>query len=51
MKRWPVIRHIRYYYLRYQVHKHYAMWMSLGSLPVHADRDYAELDKVWRGER
>lgn len=50
MKRLPIIRHIRYFYLRYRVNQHYAMWGALGSLPVYADRDYAVLDQIWRGE-
>lgn len=50
MKRLPVIRHIRYFYLRYQVHKHYDMWSSMGSLPVNAGNDYTVLDAIWRGE-
>jgi hypothetical protein len=51
MKRWPIIRHVRYFYLRYKVNRHYDFWLSLGKLPVHADRDYAVLDAIWRGER
>ena len=51
MYRWPIIRHIRYYYLLYQVNKHYEMWSSMGSLPIHIAKDYAELDKIWRGEK
>ena len=50
MRRWPVIRHIRYFLLLGQVRQHYAMWRKLGCLPVHADHDYAVLDRVWRGE-
>ena len=50
MSRWPIIRHIRYYYLLYQVNRHYEMWRSLGALPVNAHHDYAALDRIWRGE-
>ena len=49
-KRWPIVRHVRYFYLLDRVNKHYEMWMHLGMLPVNADRDYAVLDKIWRGE-
>jgi hypothetical protein len=51
MKRWPIIRHVRYFVLRYKVNRHYDMWLSLGYLPVHAQCDYDVLDEVWRGER
>jgi len=50
MKRWPVIRHVRYYYLRFCVNRHYANWQQFGYLPVHAEHDYAVLERVWRGE-
>lgn len=47
---WPVIRHVRYYYLRWRVNQHYGRWRSVGYLPVHADKDYEVLDAIWRGE-
>lgn len=51
MKRWPIIRHVRYFIGLYRVHRHYAIWASMGSLPVNIDHDYAVLDAIWRGER
>lgn len=50
MKRWPIIRHARYFWLLWQVNRHYELWVRLGMLPVDADRDYAVLDAIWRGE-
>jgi hypothetical protein len=50
MRRWPIIRHLRYFVLRYKVNRHYDMWLSLGYLPVHAQHDYDVLDQIWRGE-
>jgi hypothetical protein len=50
MKRLPIIRHLRYFYLRYQVNRHYDGWMKLGYLPVNAAADEAVLAAVWRGE-
>lgn len=50
MKRWPIIRHIRFFYLRYRVNQHYEMWGKVGMLPVHIQKDYAILNKVWAGE-
>jgi len=51
MKRLPIIRHIRYYYLMFRVNQHYAMWAELGMLPVNAQSDYDYLDAIWRGEK
>jgi hypothetical protein len=50
MKRWPVIRHIRFYWLLVQVNRHYGLWQQLGYFPVNAEHDYAVLDRIWRGE-
>jgi len=50
MKRWFIIRHIRYFYLLYQVNRHYELWAKFGMLPINADKDYDVLDKVWNGE-
>jgi hypothetical protein len=50
MKRLPIIRHLRYFYLRYRVNQHYDMWAEVGMLPVHAHRDYEVLNQIWRGE-
>jgi hypothetical protein len=51
MKRWPIIRHIRYYIGMYRVNRHYQMWLEFGYFPVNAEHDYAVLDGIWRGER
>jgi hypothetical protein len=51
MKRWPLIRHIRYFINLYRVNRHYDTWAGLGYLPVNADRDYAVLDQIWHGFR
>ena len=51
LKRLPIIRHVRYWLVMRAINNHYARWASLGMLPVHADEDYAEADKIWRGER
>jgi hypothetical protein len=50
MKRWPLIRHIRYCYLLYRVNQHYAGWMKLGLLPTNAHHDFAILDDIWAGK-
>lgn len=51
MKRWLLIRHIRWLYHRQQVIKHYRFYRSVGYLPVNAAYDKACLDEIWRGER
>lgn len=50
MKRWPIIRHVRWLVLLCRVNKHYAVWLDLGYLPVYAQQDYDHLDRIWRGE-
>jgi hypothetical protein len=50
MKRWLVIRHMRWLILSWKVERHYAMWQELGMLPVHRHFDDEVLDAVWRGE-
>jgi hypothetical protein len=49
VRRWPVIRHIRYFIALYRVNRHYEMWQSFGYLPVHANWDYAAIDEIWAG--
>ena len=50
MKRWPIIRHVRYFIGMYRVNRHYDRWRSVGYLPVYAQHDYDVLDRLWRGE-
>lgn len=51
MKRWPIIRHVGYFYLLYQVNRHYEAWAKMGMLPTNAHLDYEVLDAIWRGDR
>jgi hypothetical protein len=51
MKRWPIIRHLRWLWLSWRVEQHYAMWRQIGALPVYRDHDQRVLDQIWRGER
>jgi hypothetical protein len=51
MKRLPIIRHIRYFYLRFQVNRHYDFYAQIGMHAANAKHDYAVLDAIWRGER
>ncbi len=51
MKRWLIIRHIRYVYWAYRVDRHYRMLRAMtGALQLYAQRDYDHLDRIWRGE-
>lgn len=50
MKRWPIIRHARYFYHVYRMNQHYDMWRSVGYLPVHIQHDIDQLNRIWRGE-
>ena len=49
MKRLPIIRHIRYFILRYRVNRHYEFYRSLGMHSGNAKHDYATLDEIWNG--
>jgi hypothetical protein len=50
MKRWPVVRHIRYWLAVGRVNRHYDLYLSIGMLPVNAQSDYGVCDAIWRGE-
>lgn len=51
IKRWPIIRHIRFYYLRYRVFRYAAMWGSMGiGVGGPNPSDLEHLDRIWRGE-
>lgn len=50
MKRWPIIRHIRWFLLARQVDKHYWYWRRMGYHLTSRALDDAALDMVWRGE-
>jgi len=49
MKRWPIIRHIRYLILRRQLGRWWAGYGRHRFLLVN-ERDLLYLDRVWRGE-
>jgi hypothetical protein len=49
MKRWPIIRHIRWLITAYKVERHYAAWLDLGYLPIHRHLDEERLDRIWQG--
>jgi hypothetical protein len=51
LSRLPIIRYGRWLYYAIQVARHYALWQSLGYLPVNRAHDDAVLDQIWRGER
>ena len=49
--RWPVIRHIRYFWGSYRVHRWAAAWYGAGiGLGYPNPSDLAYLEAVWRGE-
>lgn len=52
MKRWPVIRHIRWLYLSWCVQRWTQRWAELvGCFPIPNENDLRYLDAVWKGER
>jgi hypothetical protein len=51
MKRFPIIRHLRWFYLTRRVHLHARRWAQLGiglGYPNESDLQY--LDAIWRGD-
>lgn len=48
MKRWPIIRHIRWAWHVWRFNRWARLWMSLGYVPNESDLDH--LDRIWRGE-
>lgn len=51
VKRWPIIRHIRYYWLSYRVHLWAMNWGSVGiGLGWPNESDLRWLDDIWRGK-
>jgi hypothetical protein len=50
MKRWPVIRHMRWLYRSRQIDLWYGTWLDHGYFDINRDRDDANLDAIWRGE-
>jgi hypothetical protein len=50
MKRWPVIRHIRYWLASYRVHRWAQLWGQGGvGLGWPNPSDLAHLDRIWTG--
>lgn len=49
MKRLPIIRHIRYFWLKYQMLRWYAMWAELGMHAGNMKHDQRVLDEIWAG--
>ncbi len=51
MGRLPIIRHIRYWILRYRVERWAWTWGQAGiGLGYPNEADLRQLDRVWRGE-
>ena len=51
MKRWPIIRHLRYFWGCWRVHQFAAAWGRAGiGLGVPNESDLRYLDAMWRGE-
>lgn len=51
MKRWPIIRHIRWFIGSWLVWRHARRWGSLGiGLGVPNESDLRVLDAIWRGD-
>jgi hypothetical protein len=51
MRRWPIIRHARWLWASWRVHRWAALCGSVGlGLGVPNESDLRHLDMIWRGE-
>lgn len=50
MKRWPIIRHIRWYCQLRRVRKWYIMWADMGYHSGNMSSDERVLDAIWSGK-
>lgn len=51
MKRWPIIRHVRYWWLRRRVYNWASFCASFGLGLGHPNEaDLEHLERIWRGE-
>jgi hypothetical protein len=51
MLRWPIIRHVRYLYLKIQVYRWAAKWEDVGvGMGWPNESDLAHLQKIWEGK-
>lgn len=50
MKKWPIIRHIRYFYWCYKLQKHVNMCSKLGIGSYAHENDLLVLKAIWDGE-
>ena len=50
MSRWPVIRHLRYFYYRVQIARWYGFWATMGMHDGNRIHDEKVLDRIWRGQ-
>lgn len=51
MKRWPIIRHVRYYWLAFRVHMWAMKWASMGiGLGWPNQYDLDRLQEIWEGK-
>ena len=49
-KRWPIIRHIRWLWMKGLLENHYSVTRD-GVQPTNRAHDKAVLDKIWKGEQ
>jgi hypothetical protein len=50
MKRWPIVRHLRWLYWWWQVERGWRIWVELGLPLLDRSVDRAMLDDIWNGE-
>jgi hypothetical protein len=50
VKRWPIIRHLRYWYWKRRIKRDYEVCRSAGYMPVQVAKDWEALAKIWEGK-
>ena len=51
MKRWPLIRHVRYFFKKLALARHVARSAKQGYLPLAQKHDLDYLRDVWQGKK
>jgi hypothetical protein len=51
MKKWPIIRHLRYFFLSASLARHVRRYSKQGYLPLAQKHDLDYLRDVWQGKK
>jgi len=51
MTRWPIIRHIRYFWHLRRMEQHYRAWAQITGMYSPNQSDIDALEEIWKGNR